>query len=551
MDVPRPRKFGDLPALSLQGRTEAWGWVLGSLLGLLFFGGLWARLHQLSAEGFADDEIHKWLAAQRYLNGDFLGDDIEHPMLMKFLITGALLVGRPMGWAPETITRIPLALAGALCVLVSAWLGRRLFGRLAGLFTAGLLAASPTFIGYNRVAKEDTLLGLFLLLSLLCVAEAKASADAGRLPASRRWEVAAAVAVGFLCASKYFFFLALIPALSYVWLRSSGTAWRISRRRWATLFLVSGCTFAALNWKFFLPSTWAFLYKYTQAQVVVHGGLYFAGHLYKNAQAFGWDGLPPWFYLTFAWVKLAPPTVVAVAVGLVLALWLRRPSHRLVLVWLGTWGLFLVPIASKWGRFFLSLQPALALLAGYAAASVVVWLAEPGTPRAHRLSTAAAWALGLVLMGSEARAAVAHAPHYRLYINSLGGGSSRVTWYFPHCDYFDAGFREAIEAIAARAEPGAEITTEIDWPARYYADRFGRPDLQVSLFRPGQACRSGRPCYVVAQAGRWYKHNLLPLERLGAHPPWHVERIEGVDVVNVYRLEPGTDPFLLAPQSAP
>jgi Dolichyl-phosphate-mannose-protein mannosyltransferase len=546
MDAPR-RRFGDLPALALRGPTQPWGWVLGSLLGLVFLGGLWARTHGLAAEGFADDEIHKWLAVQRYLNGDFLGDDIEHPMLMKFLITGTLLIGRPLGWAPETITRLPLALAGALSVLVAAWLGRRLFGRTAGFITAGLLAASPTFIGYNRVAKEDTLLGLFLLLALLCLAEAKVAADAGRTEASRRWELATAVAVGLLCASKYFFFLALVPALSYAWLRASGTAWRISRSRWCALVLVALGVFAAVNWKFFLPSTWAFLYKYSQAKVSIHGGLYYAGHLYRTAQAVGWDGLPPWFYLTFAWVKLAPPTVFAAALGLGLALWLRAPSHRPVLVWIATWALFLVPIASKWGRFFLTLQPALALLAGYAVASVAAWLAEPETARSRRLSTVAAWCFGVLLVGSEARAAVAHAPHFRLYISALGGGASRVTWFFPHCDYFDAGFREAVQAIALKAEPGAEISTEIDWPGRYYADTFGRPDLTVSLYRPGQACRSGRPCYVVVQAGRWYRYNVASLEQLARHAPWHVEPIEGVDVVKVYRLEPGVDPFLAVP----
>jgi 4-amino-4-deoxy-L-arabinose transferase-like glycosyltransferase len=545
MDGPPRRKFGEFPALALLGPTEPWGWGLGLLLGAVFLAGLWARAHHLAAEGFADDEIHKWLAAQRYLKGEFLGDDIEHPMLMKFLITGTLLLGRPLGWAPETITRLPLALAGALSVLVAAWLGRRLFGRTAGLVTAGLLAASPTFIGYNRVAKEDTLLGLFLLLAVLCLSEAKAAADGGRTLASRRWELGTAVAVGLLCASKYFFFLALVPVFSYAWLRKAGTAWRISRARWCTLVVVALGTFAAVNWKFFLPSTWDFLYQYTQAKVVVHGGLYFAGHLYKNAQAVGWDGLPPYFYLTFAWVKLAPPTVFAAALGLGLALWLRAPSHRPVLVWIGTWAAFLVPLASKWGRFFLTLEPALALLAGYAVASVVAWLAEPETAQSRRLASTAAWLLGALLVGSEARAAAAHAPHFRLYISALGGGSARVTWYFPHCDYFDAGFRETIQAIAARAEPGAEISTEIDWPARYYADRFGRPDLQVSLFRPGQACQSGKPCYVVAQAGRWYKHNLLPFERLAAQTPWHVEAIEGLDVDKVYRLEPGVDPFLL------
>jgi len=543
MDASRRRRFGDLPQLALVGPVQPWGPVFALVLAAVFAFGLWARLRGLSAEGFADDEMHKWLAAQRYLSGDFVGDDVEHPMLMKLLITGTLLVGRSAGWAPETITRLPLALAGALCVLAAAWLGRRLFGPMAGLISAGLLAASPTFIGYNRVAKEDTLLTLFLLLAVLCTGEAKAAADGGEPAKSRRWEVGAAVAIGLLCASKYFFFLALVPPLGYAWLRRTGTAWHIPGRRFAHLVLVAFLTFAAVNWTFFLPSTWAFLFKYSQLKVVVHGGLYYAGHIYKNAQPIGWDGLPPWFYLVFAWAKLAPPTVVATALGLGLALWLRAPSHRLVLMWMLVWALFLVPIASKWGRFFLTLQPALALLAGYAVAAVAARVGELGTSRAKRRATAVAAVLGAVLVGAEAQAALAHAPHYRLYISPLAGGESRVTYYFPHCDYFDAGFREAIQAIAERAEPGAEITTEIDWPARYYADRAGRSDLVVSLFRPGQACRSGRPCYVVTQAGRWYRYSVEALERLERQAPWHVERIEGVEVVKVYRLPPGRDPF--------
>jgi hypothetical protein len=68
--------------------------------------------------------------------------------------------------------------------------------------------------------------------------------------------------------------------------------------------------------------------------------------------------------------------------------------------------------------------------------------------------------------------------------------------------------------------------------------------LQVSLFRPGQACRSGHPCYVVTQAGRWYRYNTAALARLAGKTPWHVEPIEGVDVVKVYRLGPDADPFL-------
>src|SRR5439155_1412701 len=109
----------------------------------------------LSAEGFGDDEVHKWLAALRYLHGDLSGDDVEHPMLMKVLIAGFALVGTRMGCAPETITRLPNASAGALSIWIVAQLGRRLFGRGAGLCAAALAAVSATYVGFSGVRAAD------------------------------------------------------------------------------------------------------------------------------------------------------------------------------------------------------------------------------------------------------------------------------------------------------------------------------------------------------------------------------------------------------------
>ncbi len=131
-------------------------------------------------------------------------------MLMKWLVTLCLVLGRHLGWAPETITRIPNALAGGVSILVIAWLGRRLFGSSVGLFAAALASLCCTFIGYQRVAKEDTLLGLFILLLCGCLAEAKAAADdasAGnptRQSDQRRWELYGAFALAGMMASKYF-----------------------------------------------------------------------------------------------------------------------------------------------------------------------------------------------------------------------------------------------------------------------------------------------------------------------------------------------------------
>jgi hypothetical protein len=130
-----------------------------------------------------------------------------------------------------------------------------------------------------------------------------------------------------------------------------------------------------------------------------------------------------------------------------------------------------------------------------------------------------------------------------LYISPLGGGDENVDWYFPHCDYFDTGFREAIKYIAAHAEPGAEVSTEIDWPARLYADQAGRSDLLQTLNRRGRACLSGKVCYVVVQTGRLYFLNEDAVRNLARRTPWHIEQIRGRDVVRVYKLLPGENPY--------
>ncbi len=518
----------------LRGRTAPWSAAARVALILLVAAGLWLRLRGLAAEGFADDEVHKWLAANRYLQGTFSGDDVEHPMLMKWLIAGALLLGQRLGWAPETITRLPNALAGGLSIWVVAQLGRRLFGRTAGLMAAALAAGSVTLIGYQRVAKEDTLLGLFLMLLLWCLAEAKAAADDSRAHDQRRWELFGGLALGGMLASKYFFFLTPIPVVFYLWARRD-TAWRVPFKRWVQLALIALALLLAVSWSPLLPSTWEYARSYTTGQQTVHGSLFFMGRIYHNLVEYGLHGTPPWFYLVFAFVKLGPATVVFAIGGLGLALLHRRPAHKLVLSWMGVWFFVHSLSGSKWGRFFTSVLPAFLIIAGYAAAVIV--------SRVKVFRPALVAALVLALPGAEALAAVRHAPHYRLYISPLGGGDSAITWYFPHCDYFDAGFREAVEYVAAHAEPGAELATEIDWPAKLYSGRAGRSDLVQTLDRRGRACRSGKICYVVVQTGRLYFLNEAAVANLARREPWHVERIRGEDVVKVYRLLPGELPF--------
>src|SRR5712691_1177820 len=538
----------------LRGETAPWGSAAKLALAACVLFGLYFRLRGLSAEGFGDDEVHKWLAANRYLHGVFSGDDVEHPMLMKWLVALVAFVGSRF-LEPETITRLPNALAGGVSIWVVAQLGRRLFGRTAGLFAAALTAMSVTLIGYQRIAKEDTLLGLFLLLLLWCMAEAKASfkgtcgapatalrpaagpppspALAGGPPpaASRRWELGAAASLAGMMASKYFFFLTPIPVVFYLWVRD----WRVPFKRWLQLVGIALVLWACVNWSPFLPSTWEYVRSYASGQQTVHGSLFFMGRIYHNLVEYGLNGTPAWYYAVFAAVKLAPATFAFALFGLAVALVARKPAHKLILSWMGVWFLLHSLSGSKWGRFFVTVLPAFLILAGYAAALLLEAV------RAPRWALAAA--LVLLLPGIEAAAAVRHAPHYRLYISPLGGGDQQVQWYFPHCDYFDAGFREAVQYVAEHAEPGAELSTEIDLPAQIYAERFGRPDLVLSLVRPGRACRSGHACYVVVQTGRLYFINQEAVEHLARRTAVHVESIEGHEVVKVYRLLPGESPF--------
>lgn len=515
--------------------------------------GLWLRLRNLSAEGFADDEVHKWLAATRYLQGNFGGsDELEHPMLMKSLITLALLGLGKLGWAPEAIVRFPNALAGAASIAVLALLGRKLYGATAGVIAAGLAAFSTTFIGYQRVAKEDTLLGLFLLVLVLSLAEARTAADQERPQAQRRWEWLGAASLGLMFASKYFFFLAPIPVVFYLWVRGTGTRWRVPFTRWLALIGGSFLVFAAFNWTPFIPSSWEYMLSYFMQKKTVHGALFFMGRIYHNLPSWWLEGTPPWFYVVFALVKLSPLTVGAWLVGLVIALRRRDAADRLLLSWIGIWFLALSISGSKWGRFFVSVLPAFLLLASLSASRAIAW-ARAASLRGEwgRLLPAAASALLLLLLGGEAWASASHAPHYRLYVNALGGGDRNVDYFFPHCDYFDAGYREAIQAIAETAEPGAEIATEIDWPGRYYALQSGRPDLAVTMLRPETGCRGDHVCYAVIQTGRWYFQNRDAVELLARRAPWHTIEVGGHEAVKIYRLKPGESPFPPAAAPAP
>ena len=151
---------------------------------------------------------------------------------------------------------------------------------------------------------------------------------------------------------------------------------------------------------------------------------------------------------------------------------------------------------------------------------------QEGTPR-------------LLFLGTPAWAAVQASPYYSLYVNRLGGGEAKRAYYFPHDEVYDAGLREAIAEIAARAPWGSRLGHDAPGVVRFYLRRFGREDLVgVELSSPEFALApNARPLYVIVQKGRRYFENQRWLDTLERRfRPILEVRVAGVVTTKVYEV---------------
>ena len=79
----------------------------------------------------------------------------------------AAAFGAPLGRVDEWAARLPSALAGLLCVGLTAWIGRRLFhNRTSAIMAAGMLATSFRFAFTARRAQLDIVLTAFELAAI-------------------------------------------------------------------------------------------------------------------------------------------------------------------------------------------------------------------------------------------------------------------------------------------------------------------------------------------------------------------------------------------------
>jgi len=531
---------------SAAARTPVWGVALA--LSLLVLLGFALRAHDISAAGFAEDEINKLEAARTYGRGD-ISPNAEHPMLMKTLIFVSLEASRAWNaWAgaaerqisEEAAVRFPNVLFGALTVVPLYLLAAAFFDTRTGLLGALLWAFGVNAITYNRIAKEDTLLVFCMLFAFYFYLRAKQTS--GYEPrAKRKFYFASAVSFGLMLASKYFpHYFGLNMLYHHLVAQRERAPGEPRGRTPAVFYPLVLLTFFVANPAVLLPETWRYLTAYSSEGLLTHHGYLMGETLYPNQMSSTPFGTPVYFYLLFLAIKTPLPLLSALVAGLVACTRRRRrPGEAFLLLMFVLW---IVPYSlagAKWLRYAHSLLPFVYMLAAVGIIRVlrlgvrrVEW---DGAFSPLRIARALVF---LWLVALPAWHALEAAPHYATYTNALGAG--RAGYYFPHDEFYDDGLREAILYVAGSAPERAVIVHETPGVARYYLRKFNRTDLDSRVlsdpaFRLDDA---PRPAYIILQRGRTYFENRDKMREARARGRKVYEGfVGGLSAVEVYELK--------------
>ncbi|MDQ3134588.1 MAG: glycosyltransferase family 39 protein [Acidobacteriota bacterium] len=541
----RPELFADSVFSRLTGQ-----WLI-VMLTVLALAGFCFRAAGLSAEGLSEDELNKLNAVADYRAHGLTAINSEHPLLMKALQTGTIVAAEQwnameavaarsegLSVPVETALRLPSALFGALTLILIYLVAVELFGAEVALLAAALWAFDPAAISFNRIAKEDTFLLFFFLLANVFWLRGQRVAESQPEKNPERYYWATGAAFGAMMASKYLpHFIAI--SVSYYWIFQGIPAvrWRLGRPRFALLLAIAGVVFLLCNPTILLPETWRQMLAFAGQKRVGHDGYEFLGTLYPHRMT-GWlKGVPWYFYYVFMGVKLPLATLAAFLVGLPLLFRRRLGDGRYFLLF---WMLFWLPftlLGGKFTRYFTTALPIVLITAALGAQFIAQYLAARLASRQSRAFVRAGIVLSIAIF--PVWSAVSASPHYRLYTNWLGGGSSRAGTYFPHDEFYDAGMRQAMADIADHARSGARVASETPGLAEFYARQAGRADLIFVSLSEQTALRdlSAGDFLLVARGRRYFSNDELVTRLSGAAAPTLRAFVGSVPAVDVYELD--------------
>lgn len=555
-DLPRARTAAVRPDLFNEpGASRIGRRLLIALVAVLTILGLGLRIHALSSEGLSEDEYNKLSAVADYRAHGLTTANGEHPLLMKAVLTVSVVAaekwnawlhsaGQDSGFhiPVETALRLPGVIVGGLTSVLIYLVAASLFGAEAGLIAAALWACDPIAIGFNRIAKEDTFLVFFFLLANVFWLKSQriAETEPERRPHPFYWATAAAY--GAMVASKY------VPQLigvsvAYYWMFQGipATRWRLGRARFLLFFVVVGLVFLICSPTILLPGALQQMRSFASGSRIGHDSLEFMGRLYPHQLALWLRGVPWYFYLVFMAVKLPLLTLCAFVIGLP-ALFRRRTGdgRYFLLFWMMIWMLTFTWAGGKFTRYFTSVLPAVLMTASIGIQIVARRLATQcaqafSDPRAPVF---ARFAIAALVVFASVRASVTAAPHFRLYMNVLGG-SSHAGEFFPHDEFYDSSLRWIMTEIARQARPNARVASETPALAEYYARVAGRPDIISLSLSDSNAVKSLEAGdFVIDERGRRYYSNMGVLETLErTSSPLFTARLGDRPSAAVYRLE--------------
>ena len=534
--------------------------LIFAAIAVLIVAGFGFRVTGLSAEGLSEDELNKLNAVADYRTRGLTGANGEHPMLMKALQAGSLiaaekwnsLVGPSEQIAPETALRLPGVIAGALTALLIYLIAAELFGAEVALIAAALWAFNPTAIGFNRVAKEDTfLLFFFLLANVFWLRGQRVAESTDRNPNKYYW--ASAACYGAMVASKYVPHLIAI-SMCYYWMfqRLPETRWRLGKKRILKFFAIMFLVFLVLSPTVLLPETWKQMGLFAGGNRVSHDGYEFMDRLYSQRFTDWLSGIPVYFYLVFTAVKLPVLTLLGFVVGLPLLFRRKLGDGRyFILFWLYLWVVAFCFPGGKFTRYYTTVLPAVLITSALGIQFTGRWMAS----RIASLNLAAGLkhyvpaCLAVVVIITSVVNSVQAAPHFRLYTNTLGGGTAWAGYYFPHDEFYDASMRDVIADIAKRAKPGARVASESPTLAAYYAERVQRPDLVcISLSDPDALKHLTSGDFIIIARGRRYFSNDAILTALNTHStPVSTFDLNSVPSAKLYQLNEASLSLVLSP----
>lgn len=541
----RPDLFSEIGARATS-RT-----MLTIALTALVIVGFGFRAQGLSSEGLSEDELNKVNAVADYRAHGLTSANGEHPFLMKAALTISVLAAERWNGTPfvtahselnvpiESAIRLPGALFGALTAILIFLVSAELFGIETGLLAAALWTFNPLVIGFHRIAKEDTFLVFFFLLGnyFWLRSQRVAESQTHRNPEPYYWATAASF--GAMIASKLVPMLITIPvAYNYAFQKIPVTRWVIGKKRFIKFFVLAGIVFAILSPTIFLPGTWKAMLTFTTNRMIGHDSYEFMGRLYPHKFTDWLLGEPWYFYLMLLGTKLPLLLLLAFAVGG--ALLFRRQTgdgRYFLLLWLSLWALAFMFVGGKFTRYVSTVLPAVIITA---AIGVQFAAARFGRLCGHifangSITLYARAAVATLVIISAFWATIYAAPHYRLYVNAIGGGSARAGYYFPQDEFYDAYMRDVITAIARQAAPGARVASELPTVASYYAQQLNRADLLcVELSDTSALEKLTAGDFVIDGRGRTYfsNHQMLTRLRQASKPAFTIDvgRIPAADV---------------------